>query len=37
LQKILASGKEDGLELDRKITLVTEGFGTAKYCELILR
>ncbi len=24
-------------ELDRKITLVTEGFTTTKYCELILR
>ena len=24
-------------ELDKKITLVTEGFTTAKYCELSLR
>ena len=27
----------DDKELDRKITLVTEGFTTTKYCELILR
>jgi integrase/recombinase XerD len=26
-----------GRELDRKISLVTEGFTTTKYCELILR
>jgi len=30
------SSKED-LELQRKITIATEGFGTTKFCELILR
>ena len=34
--EILASNKQD-LELDRKITLATEGFITNKFCELILR
>jgi hypothetical protein len=29
------SSKED-LELQRKITIATEGFGTTKFCELIL-
>jgi hypothetical protein len=28
---------DNNKELDKKITLVTEGFTTAKYCELILR
>ena len=36
--EILASYKEKpDLELDRKITLATEGFTTNKFCELILR
>jgi hypothetical protein len=36
--EILASNKEkQDLELDRKITLATEGFMTNKFCELILR
>jgi hypothetical protein len=39
--KILASRgvlEEQDVELNRKITLVTEGFSTTnKYCELILR
>jgi hypothetical protein len=30
------TSKED-LELQRKITIATEGFGTTKFCELILR
>ena len=30
------SSKED-LELQRKITIATEGFGTTKFCELIQR
>ena len=30
-------GSYDDKELDRKVTLVTEGFTTTKYCELILR
>ena len=30
------TSKED-LELQRKITTATEGFGTTKFCELILR
>jgi integrase/recombinase XerD len=30
-------GDHDDKELDRKITLTTEGFTTTKYCELILR
>jgi integrase len=38
--EILASSSsrnETSLELDRKITLATEGFTTNKFCELILR
>src|SRR4029450_9118920 len=43
IQEILGHSKEfisfdrDEKELDKKITLVTEGFTTTKYCELILR
>ncbi|MFL6430569.1 MAG: hypothetical protein ACJ71X_03795, partial [Nitrososphaeraceae archaeon] len=43
IQEILSSSKEfisfddREKELDRKITLVTEGFTTNKYCELVLR
>jgi integrase len=33
----LVGSSYDDKELDRKITLVTEGFVTTKYCELILR
>jgi integrase len=31
------SAAEDFLEIDRKITLATEGFTTTKYCESVLR
>jgi hypothetical protein len=35
---ILTTGKkEQDLEIDRKITLATEGFTTTKFCELALR
>src|SRR5215472_17250387 len=34
---ITSVGGHDDRELDRKIALVTEGFATTKYCELILR
>jgi len=39
VQEILLDGVHDDKdrELDRKITLVIEGFTTTKYCELILR
>ncbi|HYA84484.1 MAG TPA: hypothetical protein VEH06_13710 [Candidatus Bathyarchaeia archaeon] len=39
VQEILLGGTHDDKdrELDKKITLVTEGFTTTKYCELILR
>jgi integrase/recombinase XerD len=38
VQEILdGAHDEKDRELDRKITLVTEGFTTTKYCELILR
>jgi uncharacterized protein YihD (DUF1040 family) len=29
--------KDEGLEIQRKITLATEGFTTSKFCELVLR
>jgi len=32
-----ASSSKEDLELQRKITIATEGFGTTKFCELILR
>jgi hypothetical protein len=31
------SNKSEDLEIERKITLATEGFTTTKYCELVLR
>jgi hypothetical protein len=34
---ILASKSKDTLELDRKITLTTEGFTVNRFCELVLR
>jgi hypothetical protein len=34
---ILASKSQDTLELDRKITLTTEGFTVNRFCELVLR
>jgi hypothetical protein len=43
IQEILSSSSEfisfdnKEKELDRKITLATEGFTTNKYCELVLR
>jgi len=29
--------KDEGLEIQKKITLATEGFTTSKFCELVLR
>lgn len=43
IQEILSSSSEfisfddKEKELDRKITIATEGFTTNKYCELVLR
>jgi uncharacterized protein YihD (DUF1040 family) len=31
------SNQSEDLEIDRKVTLATEGFTTAKYCEIVLR
>src|SRR6266567_4033525 len=33
----LATTTKEGLEIQRKITLATEGFTTSKFCELVLR